>query len=450
MPRLLKLRLWWQDAFWPLPLAGMVLAYALQELTVSLDESMAAVEGAVVSPSAALTLLAAIGGGMVTFTGFVFSVILVILQYGSSVYSPRSAAYFLRMRRTQVVLGVFLGTITFSFLTLVEVGSGGRATYAPVASVATSVALLLLSLIGFLALVQGIGTTLRVDGLLSAWGRMARRRLTWRSVLDGRVGVEHVAGAFADDVIEDAHGPVSQRVVVRHHGRSGLVVGLDVRHAARLAQLSGADVELLVGLGDGVGRGAAIAHVRGGSGLAGNRLARCVVVAPERSLRYDPLYAVRLLVDVSLRALSPAINDPTTAVRALDEIEIVLRTAATIPLGRTRAPAGQGSIVVPGPTWADVVDLCLLEVIEASTDQPQVTRRLSALLEDLTDDLPEHRRGELGDCQRLLADRVCAAGHDPGTWLHPDRQGVGGARRPRTPRADHPPQPDPPSAPPAR
>lgn len=426
LTRLVRVRLWWENAFWPLPLAGMALAYLLQSLTVALDEELADVEAAVISPSAALTLLAAIGGGMVTFTGFVFSVVLLMLQYGSSTYSPRSAAYFLRMRRTQVVLGIFLGTVTFSFLALVDVGSGGRDAYAPVASVATSISLLLVSLVGFLALVQGIGTTLKVDGLLSAWGRMARRRLTRRAALGRRRDAELVPDSAPARVPSpDRDEPA---VPVRHHGRSGQVVGLDVDRAVRLARRAGEDVELLVRLGDGVGRGAVVARVTGRGGFPQRRLGACVVVAPERSLKYDPLYAIRLLTDVSLRALSPAVNDPTTAVRSLDEVEIVLRTAAALPLGAVRIPAGRGSVVVPGATWDDVLDLCLLEVIECSSDQPQVTRRLSALLADLFEDVPEDRRPAVGRYRRLLEDGVRRSGHDTRTWLRGDRQGVGGAR----------------------
>ncbi len=421
---LARVRLWWENAFWPVPLLGMVVACGLQQLTVTFDEALADIEGSVVSPAAALTLLAAIGGGMVTFTGFVFSVILLMLQYGSSTYSPRSAAYFLRMRRTQVVLGVFLGTITFSFLALVEVGSGGRAAFTPLASIATCVGLLLLSLVGFLTLVQGIGTTLKVDGLLSAWGRMARRRLTGRASAARRRDAQRLPVGSLPSAPHGENQPGT--VVVRRRGRSGQVVGLDIDRAVDLARRAGADIELLVRLGDGVGRGAAVAHVRGGRAIPELRIERCVVVAAERSLKYDPLYAIRLLTDVSLRALSPAVNDPTTAVRSLDEIETVLRTAAMLPLGPVRVPAGAGSLTVPGVTWDDVVDLCLLEVVEASFDQPQVTRRLSALISDLLEDLPEDRRAAIYRYLDVLAQGVRSAGHDPLTWLRGDRQGLGG------------------------
>ena len=84
-----------------------------------------------------------------------------------------------------------------------------------------------------------------------------------------------------------------------------------------------------------------------------------MIIDIERSLRYDPVYALRLLVDIAIRALSPAVNDPTTAVRSIDEIEGVLRVAAYQPLGPVAFRRGPGTLVVPAPTWDDFCDLAL-------------------------------------------------------------------------------------------
>ena len=114
------------------------------------------------------------------------------------------------------------------------------------------------------------------------------------------------------------------------------------------------------------------------------------------------MYALRIITDVGLRALSPAINDPTTAVRALDEVEAVLRAAAPLPLGPVRIRAGAGSVVVRGATWNDIVDLGIWEVLEAGLSAPQVTRRISALLSDLLADLPADRHAPLLRYRRRL------------------------------------------------
>ena len=100
--RVTRLRMWWDDAFWVIPLTGLVVALAVDSIVDAADEAFAdSIDDlALLSPSSAATLFASIGGGMVTFTGFVFSVVLLIIQFGSSSYSPRTVSYFLRSRVT--------------------------------------------------------------------------------------------------------------------------------------------------------------------------------------------------------------------------------------------------------------------------------------------------------------------------------------------------------------
>ena len=158
------------------------------------------------------------------------------------------------------------------------------------------------------------------------------------------------------------------------------------------------------------------------------RFDRCILVRRERSLKFDPLYALRILTDVGLRAISPGSNDPTTAVRALDEVEGVLRAAAPQRLGTVRIRAGAGSVIVQSATWDDIVDLAIWEVLEAGLGAPQVTRRLSALLSDLIDDLPAERHPPLLRYRHRLRTAVTELVHpnDAGPWLVGDLQGIGG------------------------
>lgn len=130
-----------------------------------------------ISPGYAITLLAAIGGGMVPFTGFVFSSILLMQQYGSSAYSPRAASYFMRARTRQRVLALFLATIVFSFLSILEVGSLGREEFVPMGSVIMAVLLLVISLVGLLALLNAVGNRTRVDAVLADIGSAEYRSI---------------------------------------------------------------------------------------------------------------------------------------------------------------------------------------------------------------------------------------------------------------------------------
>lgn len=419
---LLRVRLWWEGAFWVIPVLGIVMGAVLDALSVLVDGVLSQ-DGAVarlVSPGAAITLLAAVGGGMVTFTGFVFSVVLLVLQFGSSQYSPRTVSYFLRTRSIQWVLAVFLTTIVFTFLSVLEVGAAGEQEFVPLGSVVFSVLLLIVSLGAFLVLLNVVGTRIRVDTVLSDLGRRSRRRLGRRF---------SAPTSPRATLLGQVPAPAPDARLLRYRGRTGQIVAVDVKGLLRLARRAGARVILTARTGDGVSSGSPVATVSGGV-VTDEQISSHLLVARERSLRYDPLYALRILTDVALRALSPSTNDPTTAVRALDEVEGVLRTAAPLPLGTVEIAAGEGSVVLRSPTWSDVVDLALLEVIDAGLDQPQVTRRISALINDLLADLPEERHRALLRHKRRLSTEVAARFADDrrAMALTGDRQGIGGSR----------------------
>ncbi len=132
---------------------------------------------------------------------------------------------------------------------------------------------------------------------------------------------------------------------------------------------------------------------------------------------------------MALRALSPGTNDPTTAVRALDETEGVLRAASPLALGPVRLPAGDGSVILRSPTWSDITDLALLEVVDAGIAQFQVTRRVTAMLNDLLADLPEERHKALLRYKRRLAEGIETLPAEYQAIAHTgDRQGIGGSR----------------------
>ena len=423
----IRLRMWWDDAFWVIPVTGLLVAVVVDWLVHAADEASAdsAAELTLLSPSSAVTLLASIGGGMITFTGFVFSLVLLIIQFGSSSYSPRTVSYFLRSRVTQSVLAIFVATSTYAFLALISIGSAGRDTFVPLFGVGVSLLFLVASLVAFLALIQNVAGRIRVDALLSNLGRIARRAM-----------LRHSPGAGGQQVaLLDVVPEVAGRgAVVRHRGDTGQIVGIDVARAERMAARSGVEVVFQVRVGDGIAPGSRVALVAADSVV--ERFDRCVLVHRERSLKYDPVYALRILTDVGLRALSPAINDPTTAVRALDEVEAVLRAAAPLPLGPVRIPAGAGSVVVRGATWNDIVDLAIWEVLEAGLSAPQVTRRISALLSDLLADLPAERHAPLLRYRQRLHAAVTESVNptDAGLWLVGDSQGIGGARWTEEPR----------------
>lgn len=427
--------LWWDRATWIIPVVGTIAGVLLAVGVSVVDEAEWLLDSgrATISPAAATTVLSAVGGGMVTFTGFVFSFVMLLVQFGSTAYSPRTVTYFLRARTVQWILGLYLATITFSFVSVVETGSLGRQDFAPATAVFVSLLMLVASLLGFVVLLHSIGRRIRVDAVLAAIGRSARRQLRGRG--EARPGVRTAAAtgatpgpAAADGTVATA-GVADPGVIAEYLGRPGQIVAIDARQLVRLAREYGCTIQVVPRIGDAVVPGTPVARVLGRAPALDRRISRSLVVDVERSLLHDPLYALRLLVDVAVRALSPAVNDPTTAVRALDEIESVLRTAVRSEhLGALTLPAGPGSVVLSRPSWDEVVDLALIEVLECGRGQVQVDRRLLVLLDDLIADVGPSLRPVLVSYrdQVQVADRL-VTGRARAIARVGDRQGLGGS-----------------------
>jgi uncharacterized membrane protein len=426
-----RVRLWWERAAWVLPLCGILAGGLLVQLVEFVDEVTYIVEGRAntVSPEAATAVLAAIGGGMITFSGFVFSFAILIVQFGSSAYSPRMVSYFLRRRVTQWILALFLATITYSFVGLISIGSEGRAQFAPTLTVSVALLLLVLSLVGFVVLMATTGSQIRVDAVVASLGRHSRRQLSRRLPRQERaVAREIEVPAVAAE--SEVAAVLDHLVPVDYYGPSGQIVAIDVRGLSRLARDQGIVLEVNLRVGDAITGGTPIAHATGTTTRLERAVSRALVIDDERSIVHDPLYALRLLVDIAIRALSPAINDPTTAVRALDEIEGVLREAATRRLGTLRVDVAPGTLVLSTATWEEVVDLALLEIADSGRSQIQISRRLVALLDDLIPDVPEARRAALLRCRANLeaaAMEGAFTGRSREVALHGDRQGLGGS-----------------------
>ncbi len=175
-------------------------------------------------------------------------------------------------------------------------------------------------------------------------------------------------------------------------------------------------------------------------GRAEQRLANMVALGDERTIEQDPAFAIRILVDVANLALSPAVNDPTTAVQVLDYLGEALRLVGTTELsvrtwrGEDRPRRG---VVVPARTWEDYLSLTANEIREYGHGGIQVMRRLRAMLEELHDEVrPEFRAAVKDELARL--DRTVAQTFGDSVDLDrasiADTQGIGG---PRTRPTDH-------------
>jgi uncharacterized membrane protein len=188
---------------------------------------------------------------------------------------------------------------------------------------------------------------------------------------------------------------------------------------------------MVAAVGDTVSESMPLLHVLGArEPIDEGKLRDEIVLGGERTFEQDPKYAIRLLVDIAIKALSPAINDPTTAVQALDQIEDLLMRLGQrdLEIGTYRDSDGRLRLVVPFPTWDDLLRLAFDEICAYGATSVQVMRRMNALVADLTLAVPEERRPTLkywdGRLKATIA-RSFEDGEERSEALREDRQGLG-------------------------
>ncbi len=210
----------------------------------------------------------------------------------------------------------------------------------------------------------------------------------------------------------------------------------DVPALVELAKQAEGVIVMPLAVGDTLVEGDAILTVHGGHHtLPSAVLRRAVHLEHQRTFDQDPKYALRLLVDIAIKALSPAVNDPTTAVQALDEIEDLLRRIGTrhLEVGQVADESGVLRLVFPTPTWEDFLSLAFDETRFYGATSLQVMRRLRTALYDLDLVLPPSRQNAIRHYAEHLDVTLRNSildSEDLTTALQQDRQGLGLSRRP--------------------
>jgi len=223
-----------------------------------------------------------------------------------------------------------------------------------------------------------------------------------------------------------------------HHGHPRAIQRLDIAAFIRLATEAAGAIEMTISVGDVVLESTPMLRVMGGTGpIPEEALRSAIELGAERTFDQDPKYAIRLLVDIAIRALSPAVNDPTTAVQALNEIEdLLLRLGRRrLEIGTYRDTAGNPKFLMRYPTWEDFLRLALDEIRFYGANSVQVMRRMKALIAELLLILPEERSSALHYWQARLQSTVHGAFSDKEDVLDAsdaDRQGLGTSHRLQT------------------
>ncbi|MEV6394621.1 DUF2254 domain-containing protein [Streptomyces sp. NPDC051907] len=413
-----RLRQYVKASLWIVPLFGIVLGVTLAECAIAADRADWPPSVWRYSATTASGVLSAIVGAMVALLGFVVTIGVLVIQQATGTLSPRYMRLWYRDRLQKSVLATFTGTFAFAFSLLRSIESNSVPDLGVTfAGVAVSISLLLL-----LIYLNRFTHNLRPVAIADLVGRMGANVFV-------RATAKVHASAPQDGGAVPTHDPVTP--VRSPHGGA-----IQAFHTAGLvAAAARHDCTFVVPhlVGDFVPPGAVLVEVHGGTSAPDpQQVAGLIALGAERTIEQDPAFALRILVDIAIRALSPAVNDPTTAVQVLNHIESFLTVVGGKQLPGRYVLAddhGRPRLVLQGRDWEDYLQLAVSEIRDYGASSLQICRRLRALLDSLLETLPPEHLPAVRTELDLLRESVERAFTDPARHAMAqtaDRQGIGG------------------------
>ena len=406
-----------RSALWIIPLVAVPLEQVAWMLVRTLDTRFAwkglalGVTGAQAMFNAGITLA-------LSFIVFTFGSLLVAIQVASGQYTPRIiATTLLRDNVIRCTVGLFVFTLLFA------IKAADRLETTVHQLIAFVVGLLgLICIVAFLFLIDYAARMLRPVSLV---GRV------------GKYGLEVMESVYPEQSLEaesiagsrQSPGPVERTIL--HRGKSAIVVAVNVETLVAEAEKAKGVIAFAPQVGDFVGSAEPLFLLHDGADAIDERKLRAsVVLGDERTMEQDPLFGVRILVDIAIKALSKAINDPTTAVLAIDQLHRLLRSAGRRNLRTDQIldRAGKLRVVFRSPNWEDFVHLAFSEIRFYGAENMQIARRLRAMIVNLTDTLPAQRHSALRKELELLdrtIEKLYVLPEDLKLARIPDLQGLG-------------------------
>ena len=414
---------------WTIPLTYTVVALVVGLTFPRVEHRLFPDVVSTVSTSSAIAICSSIASGMIALTGIVFSLAFVMVQFSAMAYSPRLVLWVARDPVVSHALGMFTATFLYALIELawMDRGASGKV---PFVSTLVVVALLIASIGMFIALIERLGL-LQVNRMLIFTGDQGRH-----AIEELYSSTESAAASATADKPKLSELRVTQTLI--HTGRPQVIQAIRVAQLLTLANESGAVIEVAAAVGDTVLQKSPLVRVYSArQPLDEQKLKAAFEIGDERTFEQDPKYAIRLVVDIAIKALSPAINDPTTAVTALDQIEdlLIRLGSCRLDIGDYRDSQGALRLVVPFPTWDDFLRLSLDEIRFCGANSVQVMRRMNALVRNLSEVLPAGRHEALRHWAERLqgtVDRTFRDEDEKQDASVADRQGLGiGEEKPR-------------------
>jgi uncharacterized membrane protein len=407
------------STMWIAPVIAIVLEQVLFRIILSTEFELGWIPGFMVDRDGKIAAADYVIGSATGFMVFTFGSLLVAIQVASGQLTPRIiATALLRNRPIRLSVGSFVFTL------LLAVGVKTRVDTVP----------------HFLVSLMGIGGLLNIlvfMFLIDYAARLLRPVSILHRIADQGLAV--IEDVYPHRLVDAPDGaprlgklePPARTIV--HPGNSAIVIAVNLQALLTAARRADCSIEIVPRVGDFVGSKEPLFALRGPGAETIDADALCGQIAfgAERTIEQDSTFALRVIVDIALKALSPAINDPTTAVLAIDQLQRLLRVAGQRNLRDAPALDDDGTLrlIQRTPNWNDFVQLALTEIRHHGTNM-QVLRRLRAMIEAVMAAVPETRLPALRQELALLdvqVDRLYDDPEDQALARVPDTQGLGGA-----------------------
>jgi uncharacterized membrane protein len=408
-----------QSTIWLAPLAALVLEQLTLRAFIAFQIDPGWIPGFVfdqAGTSAAMDYAVNLTIACIVFT---FSSLLVAIQFAGGQMTPRIiATTLLRDKTIRRIVAMFTYTL------LLSVAVKSRVETVPHFLASLAAVLGLFCVVAVLFLVDYVARLLRPVTIVWRVGEQGRKviELVYPMRMEGSEGPRREHQKL---------GPPERTIL--HQGNSAIVIAINLGAIMAAAKRNACIVEIAPRVGDFVAVGEPLFLLRGNVERIDERELRGqVAFGPERTIEQDSTFAFRVIVDIAIKALSSAINDPTTAVLAIDQLQRLLRNVGNRHLQDEDVcdEAGRLRMVFRTPNWEDFVQLALSEIRFYGAENFQVARRLRAMIEVLLQGLPESRhpplRLELDLLDRMLV-KIHPLAEDLALARTPDPQGLGGA-----------------------
>jgi uncharacterized membrane protein len=383
---------------WVAPVIGAICATVLAVLALLYDALTDPLIPALVFRGQADTarmILQIIASSVTTLLALIFTVIAVVIQLASGHYSARILTTLLADRPSHFTIGVFVGTFTYALVILMgfDVMIADDSLRASGISMTIAFLLAVITIGTFAVYANHIIHAVRITSLVGLVGHETRRAIE-RQYPDPLTAEEE--SAFPGDRAPDAVVPAP---------RSGILVGFNLQ--ALVAAATRKDVIVVLPAGGAfTPEGAPLVEVYGGD--VGD-ISSYLQISQERSFDRDVSYGLRLLADIALRATSTGVNDPASAVQAIDHLHDALRQLMDRDLGDRvyTDEEGHPRLIEHTPGWLGLLRVAAEDILITGASSPQVARRLNAMLYDLAEHAPSIKRREevhrlMGELTRLI------------------------------------------------